>query len=67
MPFFGVSYTYEGPIKSKRFKLSNAIKSFAIHPIEDKKLTIKVSYLKANTYVAHYIIKMIFLSRQDKL
>lgn len=47
-PFHGVSYTYEGPIKFKKFKLSTTIIYFVINPMEDGKHSIKVSNLKAN-------------------
>lgn len=45
-PFYGVSYTYYGPIKFKRIELSNYIVSFFMNHMDDMKLPIKVSYLK---------------------
>lgn len=41
LPFFGVSHTYEEPIKFKRFQLFTAIKSFVMNLMEDRKFPIK--------------------------
>lgn len=62
--FYGVSYTYEGQIKFK-FKLSTTIIFFVMSPIEDRKLPIKMRYMKANIHVANYLITRILHPRKD--
>lgn len=65
--FQGVSYTYEGPIKFNKFKLSTNIISFVMNPMEDMKLPIKLSHLKEKICVTHYLITRILLPRQTNL
>lgn len=54
LPFYGVSYTYDGPIKFKIFKLSTKILYFIMNLMEDNMLHIKATYLKAKICVEHY-------------
>lgn len=39
LPFYGVSYTYDEPIKFKNFNLSTSIFFLVKNPMEEKKLT----------------------------
>lgn len=67
LPFFGISYTHEGRVQLKRFKLSMAIKSFVMNHMKDMKLHVKANYIKEKIMVAHYLITRILLPRKDNL
>lgn len=67
LPFLGVPYAYERPIKFKKFECSIYIYSLFVNPMEDMKLSIKVSFLKPKVYVIHYLLTRILLPRNINL
>lgn len=63
LPFQGVTYTYERPIKFNKFKHFIFIFSFIVNAIEDMKLLIKANFLKPKVCFIHYLIIRIFFQR----